>query len=296
MNYFMVPYAAGKLEAIAYRGGKQVAHTAVETTGPAVRIELVPDRDALRGDGRDAMPVTVRVVDAQGRAVPLADDEVRFAVTGAGQSIGHGNGDPTSHEDEQGPTRRLFNGLAQLIVQSFDNSSGELVVQASAAGLVPARLVLPVRAVAALPTQPASEAPFNTVNYWRISPSSTSRPDPNQVLADFDMNTWEYGDPPMLHANQEAAHAGYRIFRASFTPRKKLADGSGVLHFLRLAGRAEIWLDGQLIGRKDDFAPAPLRVVLPAGAGTRQLNVLIEGRQGQTSGIESAVRIEPAQH
>jgi len=294
MNYFMVPYAAGKLEAIAYQGSKQVARTAVETTGPAVRIELVPDRDALRGDGRDAMPVTVRAVDAQGRAVPLSDAEVRFAVTGTGQSIGHGNGDPTSHEDEKGPTRRLFNGLAQLIVQSFDNSCGELVVDASAEGLAPARLVLPVRAAAAPPTQPVSEAPINTVNYWRISPSSSNRPDPNQALADFDMNTWEYGDPPMLHANHGIADAGYRIFRASFTPRKKLADGSAVLHFLGLAGRAEIWLDGQLIGRKDDFAPAPLRVMLPAGAGARQLNVLVEGSQGQASGIEGVVRIEPA--
>lgn len=293
MNYFKVPYAAGKLEALAYRGGKLVAQTAVETTGAPVRIELVPDRAELRGDGRDAMPITVRALDAQGRAVPLADAEIRFSVQGAGQSLGHGNGDPTSHEDEKGPTRKLFHGLAQLIVQSLDNSAGELVVEASAAGLAPARLVLPVRAVTPLPSQPASAAPFNTVNYWRISPFSTTRPDPNQVLADFDMNTWEYGDPPMLRA-AEAEKSGYRIYRASFTPRKKLADGSGVLHFLRVAGRAEVWLDGQLIGRKDDDAAAPLRVTLPAGAGARQLNVLIEGRQGQASGIEGVVRVEPA--
>ncbi len=293
MNYFQVDYAPGKLEALAYRDGKQVAHTSVETTGAAVRIELVPDRGELRGDGRDAMPITVRALDAQGRPVPLADAEIRFAVHGAGRSLGHGNGDPTSHEDEQGPTRRLFNGLAQLIVQSLDDSAGELVVEASAQGLAPARLVLPVRATAPIATQPASAAPYNTVNYWRISPHSDVRPDPNQALADFDMNTWEYGDPPMLHAAQ-SAQPGYRIFRASFTPRKKLADGSGMLHFLRLAGRAEVWLDGRLIGRKDDYAPAPLRVALPAGSGARQLNVLIEGQQGQRSGIEGVVRIEPA--
>jgi beta-galactosidase len=103
------------------------------------------------------------------------------------------------------PTRRLFNGLAQLIVQSLDDSAGELVVEASAQGLAPARLVLPVRATAPIATQPASAAPYNTVNYWRISPHSDVRPDPNQALADFDMNTWEYGDPPMLCSTKRAA-------------------------------------------------------------------------------------------
>ncbi|MEF3084024.1 beta-galactosidase, partial [Luteimonas sp. SMYT11W] len=100
----------GKLEAIGYRGGKEVVRTSVETTGAPVSLELVPDRAQLSGDGRDAMPITVRALDAQGRAVPLADNEVTFAVTGGGRSIGHGNGDPNSHEDEKGATRHLFNG------------------------------------------------------------------------------------------------------------------------------------------------------------------------------------------
>jgi hypothetical protein len=56
-----------------YAGGKEVARTSVETTGPAVHLELVPDRDGLSGDGRDALPITVRALDFQGRAMPLAD-------------------------------------------------------------------------------------------------------------------------------------------------------------------------------------------------------------------------------
>jgi beta-galactosidase len=101
MNYFQVAYAPGKLEALAYRDGKQVAHTSVETTGAAVRIELVPDRGELRGDGRDAMPITVRALDAQGRPYrwPMRRSALPCMVPGG---LGHGNGDPTSHEDEQG--------------------------------------------------------------------------------------------------------------------------------------------------------------------------------------------------
>jgi beta-galactosidase len=143
MNDFKVKYEPGRLEAIGFNNGKEVARTTVETTGQAVALELVPDRKSLAGDGRDAMPITVRAVDAQGREVPVANDEVTFEVSGAGRSIGHGNGDPNSHEDEKGRTRRLFNGLAQLIVQSNWDSSGAIEVRASAPGLKPAVLTIP---------------------------------------------------------------------------------------------------------------------------------------------------------
>ena len=292
MNYFNVPYAAGTLRAIAYRGGKEVAATQVETTGAAARVALEPDRAGLSGDGRDAMPITVRAVDAAGRAVPTTNAEITFKVVGAGKSIGHGNGDPNSHEDEKGPTRKLYNGLAQLIVQSNDDSEGELVVEASAAGMAPARLVIPVRKVAPVPTQPPSEAPFTVVSYWRISPATATRPDPGQQLADFDMNTWEGGEPPMLRG-QDAGEGAFRIYRAGFRPRKQLADGSGVLHFTALRGRAEIWLDGRLIGTKEGYGEGALRVPLPAGAGERQLSVLVEGRAGEPAGVAGRVLIEP---
>jgi beta-galactosidase len=151
MNDFKVKYEPGKLEAIGYNGGKEVARSSTETTGPAVALELVPDRTALAGDGRDAMPITVRALDAQGREVPIANPEVTFEVSGAGKSIGHGNGDPNSHEDEKGKTRKLFNGLAQLIVQSNWDSNGAIEVRAAAPGLKPAVLKIPVKAVPPVP-------------------------------------------------------------------------------------------------------------------------------------------------
>ncbi|MFA9217476.1 MAG: beta-galactosidase GalA [Sphingomonadaceae bacterium] len=144
MNYFQVPYAPGKLEAVGYSGGKEVVRSSVETTGKAVAIELLPDRAQLAGDGRDAMPITVRAVDAQGRVVPLDDSEVRFEVSAGGRSLGHGNGDPNSHEDEKGPTRKLFHGLAQLIVQSQPEGAASITVTASAPGLQGARLLIPL--------------------------------------------------------------------------------------------------------------------------------------------------------
>lgn len=289
MNNFNVAYAPGKLEAIGYNGGKEVARTAVETTGAAVALELVPDRAQLAGDGRDAMPITVRALDAQGRAVPLADAQVTFAVTGGGRSIGHGNGDPNSHEDEKGATRRLFNGLAQLIVQTNYGGTEAIGVTAAAPGLAPARISIPVKPAPAQPYVAAAEAPLTFVRSWRIAPDSAERPDPNQQLASFDMNTWGWGSPPMI----APAAAKYHLYRASFTPRKNLADGSGMIRFAGVRGKAEVWLDGQLIGKKDSYALAAFELPLPAGAGKREINVIVEAEPGQASGIEGYVSITP---
>jgi beta-galactosidase len=154
-----VPYAAGKLEAVAFKGGKEVARAVVETTGEAVALALAPDRAALAGDGLDAMPITISAVDAQGRVVPQANPLVTFEVTGPGANIGHGNGDHNCHDPEQGPTRRLFHGLAQLIVQSQKDGAGTLTIKATAPGLKPAEATLTVNKVPAPPALAACDRP-----------------------------------------------------------------------------------------------------------------------------------------
>ena len=151
-------------------------------------------------------------------------------------------------------------------------------------------MTIPVKQVAAVPYVGLADAPLTFVRGWRIAPDSDTRPDPNQQLAGFDMNTWGWGSPPM----RAAAGSKYHLYRSSFTPRKNLADGSGLIRFAAIKGKAEVWLDGALVGKKDSYAAAPLDVALPAGAGKREVNVLIEAEPGQGSGIEGHVTIEPA--
>ena len=100
MVSWQVPYAPGRLEAVAKKDGHEVARYVVETTGEPVTLRLTPDRKSLAGDGSDAMPVTVEAVDDQGRAVPLAQNKVNFTIEGAGKILGVGNGDPNCHEPE----------------------------------------------------------------------------------------------------------------------------------------------------------------------------------------------------
>jgi beta-galactosidase len=153
MNEWQVPYAPGRLEAVGRTGGKVVAHAVVETTGAPVALRLTPDRPGMAGDGRDAQPITVEALDAKGRSVPTANLPVNFEIAG-GRIIGLGNGDANSHEPEQGTARRLYNGLAQVIVQTDEGGSGALVLRARAEGLKPAEARIAVRAAAAPPSMP----------------------------------------------------------------------------------------------------------------------------------------------
>ena len=137
-----VPYAPGTIEARGFRNDRQVLVAKRETTGAPARVVLHPHRARLFADGEDVAVVEVRLVDAAGRVVPTADDQVTFAVTGSGRLIGVGNGDPSSHESDKGTTRRGFNGLCCAIVQS-SRTAGEIRVAASAAGLQSATLVIP---------------------------------------------------------------------------------------------------------------------------------------------------------
>jgi beta-galactosidase len=129
-----VAYAPGVLEARGYRGGRQVLVDRRETTGGPAAIVLRADRSNLAGDGEDCTVVEAHVVDAQGRLVPEADNEIAFVVTGPGRIIGVGNGDPSSHEPDVADRRRAFNGLCVVIVQAT-KQSGELRIEASSPGL-----------------------------------------------------------------------------------------------------------------------------------------------------------------
>jgi beta-galactosidase len=109
-----VPYAAGRLEAIGYNGGRVAARDLRETSGPAHSVLLTLDRRMARA-GEDVI-ANAMIVDAHGRPVPTADNPLRFSASG-GKVIGVGNGNPNSTEPDVASERRAFNGLAQAIVR-----------------------------------------------------------------------------------------------------------------------------------------------------------------------------------
>jgi beta-galactosidase len=147
-----VPYAPGLLVARGYDAkGRLAMSSQQQTTGAAARIVLTADRPSIAADGEDVSVITVSVVDAQGRAVATADNLIAFEVSGHGALIGVGNGDPSSHEDDKGKTRRLFSGLVSAIMQAA-RSPGPLRIVATSPGLEPATLVVTCTAAAPRPS------------------------------------------------------------------------------------------------------------------------------------------------
>jgi beta-galactosidase len=135
-----VNYAPGKLVAKGIRKGAPV-ETVRETTGVPAAIRLSAYRSQLSADNADLAVVTVEVIDAQGRVVPTAGNNITFTLTGPAKIIGVGNGDPSSHEPDKANTRSAFNGLAQAIVQTTF-TGGTISLRAESSGLAPAVLTL----------------------------------------------------------------------------------------------------------------------------------------------------------
>jgi beta-galactosidase len=146
-----VKYEPGVIEARGSKDGKVVLTEKRETTGAAVAIRLTADRMELYADGRDVAMVTVEALDKEGRPVPTASNLIGFKVVGEGALLGVGNGDPNCQESDKEPKRSLFNGLAQLIVQSTRHA-GEIHIEAVKEGwdgpeLTQAKLVIVTRKV-----------------------------------------------------------------------------------------------------------------------------------------------------
>jgi beta-galactosidase len=139
-----VPYEPGTLKAVGYNGGKQVAVDEVKTAGEPAKIRLVADRSTLAADNDDLSFITVRVEDKDGNLCPVADNLVKFGVTGQGKIEAVDNGNAATTEPFHADQRKAFNGLALLIVRS-QGGPGKIHVTASGDGLSAATVELTAR-------------------------------------------------------------------------------------------------------------------------------------------------------
>jgi beta-galactosidase len=155
---WVVPYAPGTIEARGWKAGRPAMTARRDTTGPAARLVLRPDRESLSADGEDVAMLAVEVQDARGRTVPVTDDVVTFRVTGPARLIGTGNGDPTDQSPDKGDARRAFSGWCMALVQSTP-TAGPITVEATSPSLAPATATLSSRPVELRPQAAVWERP-----------------------------------------------------------------------------------------------------------------------------------------
>ena len=286
-NSWDVPYAPGRIEAIARVGGREVARAVQETTGAPVSLRLTPARTLMRGDGEDVQPVTIDAMDAAGRHVPTTNVMTHFSVDGA-SIIGVGNGDPNSHEPEKGDRRSLFNGLAQIIIQAKDGARSPILLRADSEGLKPAILRIDRVPAETRPQAPVTPAEAE-LRDWRRSPPMAERPGPDFAPAEGDNNSWDFlqaGTP-----TPPAAGGRYRLYATAFTPRRQVAAEGGIIRFGSIGGRAELWVDGMRVAIKGEPMPGPLQAKVPSGKGVRRVALIVEADPAAQSGLLGRVAV-----
>ena len=135
--YQDVPFAPGRIEAVAYRSGREVARHTVETAGKAVRLNVEPEvPDQWKADGMSLQYLRVTAVDRKGRVVPGFDEPLTVSVDGPATFVAMDNGDHYTDELFYNvTTKKMKGGFMQVILRSKRGEAGAVRVQFEAASL-----------------------------------------------------------------------------------------------------------------------------------------------------------------
>jgi len=143
LRWMDVVYAPGELKAVAYKDGKQIAEKVMRTAGKAVAVRLTPEQPAVPADGESVVFVQVDVTDADGTRDPRAVNRIRFSLTGPGEIVAVGNGNPRAYDVfTDTASHPLYFGKAVAIVRRKLYETAPIVLTASAEGLAPATATL----------------------------------------------------------------------------------------------------------------------------------------------------------
>jgi len=142
--WWRIPFQKGTVKAVSYKDGKEVMTREIKTVGDPVSIRLTADRQTLKAGGKDLSFVTVEAFDAEGNAVPVAENKIDFSVEGAGFIAGTDNGNPTDTVSLKKPSRNLFNGKALVVVQA-GKQAGNITLKATSKNLEETNIIIAVR-------------------------------------------------------------------------------------------------------------------------------------------------------
>ncbi len=137
-----VKYQPGELKVIAYTNGVKWAEDVMHTSGKASSLSVTADRSSVKSNGADLIYVTVKIEDKNQLPVPRTSNVINFSIEGPGKIIATDNGDATSHDSFQSPSKKAFNGMCLVIVAAEKGASGVIKVKAESKGLKGAAVII----------------------------------------------------------------------------------------------------------------------------------------------------------
>jgi beta-galactosidase len=131
---FEAIYTPGTIEAINYRNGKKAETDRIETCGKPYGIHLEIEKENWSSNHTDDLHYIIcRVVDEKGLLVPHAEHLIQADVSGAGELVAIGTGNPLSEESYTESFRKAYNGHLLMIVRG--TGKGKTIISARADGI-----------------------------------------------------------------------------------------------------------------------------------------------------------------
>lgn len=104
---WQVKYQPGLVVAKGYRKGVVVAQQQIKTSDKVANLVLEANKNVRSSQSDDIILVTVSATDIKGTPVPDANNNIKFSISGNGEIIGVGNGDPSSLENDKEYSKRF---------------------------------------------------------------------------------------------------------------------------------------------------------------------------------------------
>lgn len=247
--FWEVPYEEGTIKLVGYNNGEEVAVDSKITTGEVVGIQVIPWKEQIKGNGQDAMPVTIIAVDEKGCEVPDANFLTRISIIN-GTLLGSSNGNPNCHEEFITADRSIFNGRCMAVIMpEIDVDYVEVKVEGFPDGKT---RVSGSASICVIQDKKVPCIPSVLEHYltdWKITSTLyDERPDVNMKMEDFDMNSWQNirvdheSGSPKIFENQQGKYAIYQI--RTRIPRE-INGHLPVLFFHAIWGECEIYINGK---------------------------------------------------
>ncbi|MDR2786146.1 MAG: DUF4982 domain-containing protein [Treponema sp.] len=137
---FDTVYQPGKLEAIAYTGGKETGRFSLASAGSEVELTLAADREELSLYCGDLAYISISLTDRAGTVNTAVDKNVSIKLEGPGVLQGFGSGNPVTEEPYTNTAHTTFEGRALAVIRPV--GKGEIWITADTEGCAAKKMVI----------------------------------------------------------------------------------------------------------------------------------------------------------
>jgi beta-galactosidase len=127
---FDTVYQSGKLEAVAYSGGKEQGRSVLESATGDVILDVRVDRETINANDRDLAFVEIALTGSRGGIWHRLRKKVSIVVEGAGELQGFGSAEPNSEEGYSDVVRSAFDGYVLAVIRPKGTGNIHVIVSA----------------------------------------------------------------------------------------------------------------------------------------------------------------------